>query len=396
MKLSQGLHLAYCTNIHRGEHWEQTFDALNQYTLKVRRQVCPEKPYAVGLRLSAVAAQELSRPNALAGFQKWLENENCYVFTINGFPYGTFHGTRVKERVYQPDWTAIERLQYTNLLFDLLASLLPEGVDGSVSTVPVSHKNFISNDRQAREARKNLWKCVDHIEQLSRRTGKKLRLGLEPEPLCYLETSEETVRFFEQMRKDRPGDLRLEDHLSVNYDCCHMAVEFENPQEALSRLQQHKIPISKIHLSSALKATPTAEVRKALSAYADDVYFHQVIERSPDGKIRRYPDLTNALDAKTAPPRSPANEKAAALPEWRIHFHIPLHSPPTELFGNTADHIAGTLDFVKEHPRTCSHFEMETYTWEVLPPERKQRSVVDQLVGEYRWTLAQMTNRGLA
>ena len=178
MKLSHGLHLAYCTNIHRGEHWEQTFDALNQYTLKVRRQVCPEKPYAVGLRLSAVAAQELSRPNALAGFQKWLENENCYVFTINGFPYGTFHGTRVKEQAYQPDWTAIERLQYTNLLFDLLASLLPEGVDGSVSTVPVSHKNFISNDRQTREARKNLWKCVDHIEQLSRRTGKKLRLGL--------------------------------------------------------------------------------------------------------------------------------------------------------------------------------------------------------------------------
>ncbi len=387
MKLKHGLHLAYCTNIHRGEHWEAVFDALKRYTLEVRRQVCPpEQPYAIGLWLGADTAQELRQPKVLAGFQKWLETENCYIFTINGFPYGAFHGTRVKERVYQPDWTTFERLQYTNLLFDLLAALVPEGIEGSVSTVPVSYKDFIRNDRQIREARKHLWKCIDYIEQLSRRTGKKLHLGLEPEPLCYLETSDEAVRFFEQMRKDRPGDLRLEDHLGVNYDCCHLAVEFENPQEALSRLQQHKIRISKIHLSSALKARPTPSIRQALSSYEDEVYFHQVIERSSDGKLRRYRDLPDALAA--AAPTEP--------PEWRIHFHVPLHTPPTELFGNTADHLAGTLDFIKERPGACLHFEMETYTWEVLPPALKQRNVVDQLVEEYRWTLEQMARRGLA
>ncbi len=389
MKLSHGLHLAYCTNIHRGESWSQTFDTLKRYTLEVRKQVCPDKPYAIGLRLGYDAAKELSHGGTLSAFQKWLEKENCYVFTINGFPYGTFHGTRVKELVYQPDWTTPERLEYTNLLFDILAQLVPDGVDGSVSTVPVSYKELINSDRQVREARKNLWKCVDHIEQLSRATGKKLHLGLEPEPLCYLETSDETVRFFEDMRKDRSGDLRIEDHLGVNYDCCHLAVEFENPAEALGRLRQHKIRISKIHLSSALKVHPTAEAREALKAYTDDIYFHQVVERNSDGKLQRYRDLENALNADvSAVPHLPE--------EWRIHFHIPLHTKPSELFETTSDHIEGTLDYIKQHPGICSHFEMETYTWEVLPAEMKRRSVVDQLVDEYRWTLAELAKRGLS
>ena len=389
MKLSHGLHLAYCTNIHRGESWDQTFSTLKRYTLDVRRRVCPKEPYAIGLRLGYDAARELSQPTVLARFRDWLDKEGCYVFTINGFPYGTFHGARVKELVYQPDWTTPERLTYTNLLFDLLAELVPEGMDGSVSTVPVSYKELIDSERHVREARKNLWKCVDHIEQLSRATGKKLHLGLEPEPLCYLETSDETARFFEEMRKDRPGDLRIEDHLGVNFDCCHLAVEFENPAEALGRLLQHKIRISKIHLSSALKVSPTAEAREALAAFTDDIYFHQVVERTSDGTINRYRDLENAL--ATNPSTVPH------LPEeWRIHFHIPLHTEPSELFETTADHIEGTLDFVKQHPGICTHFEMETYTWEVLPPALKRRSVVDQLVDEYGWTLEQMKLRGLA
>ena len=90
MKLSHGLHLAYCTNIHRGETWAQTFDTLQKHTLAVRDRVSPGKPYAIGLRLGADAARELSDPAALKSFRAWLDKENCYVFTINGFPYGKF------------------------------------------------------------------------------------------------------------------------------------------------------------------------------------------------------------------------------------------------------------------------------------------------------------------
>ena len=191
------------------------------------------------------------------------------------------------------------------------------------------------------------------------------------------------------MRAQRPGDLRLDEHLGVNYDCCHLAVEFEPPAEAIGRLRQHRIKVSKIHLSSALKVTPTSDVRSALGAFADDIYFHQVIERCTDGSLRRHRDLDVALQ-RTLPTGEPQS------PEWRIHFHIPLHSPPTKLFGNTQDHLLGVLDLVRQDPAMCSHFEMETYTWEVMPPELKNRSVVDQLVAEYEWTLAQLRQRGLA
>jgi hypothetical protein len=388
MKLKHGLHLAYCTNIHRGETWAQIFDTLQKYTLAVRNRVCPAQPYAIGLRLGAQAARELSDRATLLAFQRWLERENCYVFTINGFPHGQFHGARVKERVYAPDWTTSERVEYTNLLFDLLVEMVPGGVEGSVSTVPVSYKEFIQDQRQVNEAAANLWRCVEHVERLTRRTGKILHLGLEPEPVCYLETSAETVAFFELMRAQRPGDLRLNEHLGVNYDCCHLAVEFENPADALARLRQHRIRISKIHLSSALKVWPTPAVRTALKSFADDVYFHQVIARTPDGELVRYRDLDVALIHATA-------NAPQAGEEWRIHFHIPLHSSAGKLFGNTQDHIAGVLEVLRQDPGLCTHFEMETYTWEVMPPEMKNRSVVDQLVAEYDWTLTRLRQVGL-
>jgi hypothetical protein len=387
MKLTHGLHLAYCTNIHRGESWSQIFDALHRHTLAVRDRVSRGRPYAIGLRLGEQAARELSDPAALKQFRGWLDREHCYVFTINGFPYGRFHGSRVKEQVYAPDWTTPERLDYTKRLFDLLAEIVPPGVDGSVSTVPVSFKEFIRDERQVREAAANLWRCVEHIEKVSRRSGKSLHLGLEPEPLCYLETSEETVQFFEYLRAQRPGDLRLDEHLGVNYDCCHLAVEFENAAEALGRLRQHRIKLSKIHLSSALNVRPSVEVREALQAFAEDIYFHQVVERSPQLGLTRFRDLDVAL-------AQDHGARQTHFAEWRIHFHIPLHSPPTKLFGTTQDHIIGVLEELRRDPQLCTHFEMETYTWEVLPTELKQRNVVDQLVAEYEWTLARLGERG--
>jgi hypothetical protein len=389
MHLSQGQHLAYCTNIHRGNDWDETFDALQRHTLEVRKRVCPNAPFAIGLRLGAQAAHDLTDPATLKVFQYWLKKNGCYVFTINGFPYGQFHGTRVKEQVYSPDWTSRERLDYTCCLFDLLAKLLPDGIDGSVSTVPGSFKEFIKNNAQADAIQANLWTCVEHIDRVGQRTGKQLHLGLEPEPLCYLETSAEVALFFQKMRADRRGDDRVDRYLGITYDTCHLAVEFEEPADVIRRLQQFGVKLSKIHLSSALKVQPTAEARRALNAFADDTYLHQVIERQPDGRLTRFRDLGEAMSRDSHPgPQPPL--------EWRIHFHIPLHYQPTATLGTTADHILGVLDELKRNPALCSHLEMETYTWEVLPPELKNRGVVDQLVGEYEWTLAQLRERSLA
>jgi hypothetical protein len=388
MRLNHGLHLAYCTNIHRGETWSETFAALKSHTLAVRDRVSAKKPYAIGLRLSAQAARELSDGAALTDFRRWLDRENSYVFTINGFPYGRFHGTRVKEQVYAPDWTTNERVEYTNLLFDLLAEIVPSEVDGSVSTVPASFKEFITRPEQVTAMHANVWRSVEHIARLSERTGKKLHLGLEPEPLCYLETSHETVCFFDHLREQHPNDERLNAHLGVNYDTCHLAVEFEEPAHVLQRFRDHGVRVSKLHFSSALKVVPDDLTRNALRGFVDEVYFHQVVERTGDNALRRFRDLDVAL--AEAPGNTPQLPR-----EWRIHFHIPLHFQPTAMFSTTADHLLGVMDALAADPALCSHIEMETYTWEVMPPEMKNRSVVDQLVAEYDWTLAEFSKRGI-
>jgi len=283
MELAQGLHLAYCTNIHRGETWPETLAALQTHTLAVRERVGAGRPFAIGLRLSARAARELSLPAERREFRRWLDKNNCYVFTINGFPFGAFHAVRVKESVYQPDWTTPERLAYTNLLFDLLAELMPAGLAGSVSTLPGSFKALTNQPGQPAAIRDHLWRCLEHVARLSRASGRRLQLGLEPEPLCLLENSRETADFFAQMRRDRPQDDRVDEFLGVNYDTCHFAVEYEEPRAALACLAGAGIKISKIHLSSALKTSPTPAARGALRNFADEVYLHQVIARDETG-----------------------------------------------------------------------------------------------------------------
>ena len=398
MKLNHGLHLAYSTNIHRSDSWAETFHALQTHTLAVRDRVCPHAPYAIALRLSERAAVELNEADELLKFRRWLDANHCYIFTFNGFPYGQFHGMRVKEQVYRPDWTSPERVAYTNLLFNLLAELLPAGVEGSVSTLPGSFKEFhLSMDAQ-KAIRQNLWRTVEHIARVSEKTGRKLHLGLEPEPLCLLESSAETIHLFDHFQAEHPRDPRLAEHLGVNYDTCHFAVEFEEPHNALPCLINHGIKISKIQLSSALKVNPTPEVCAELNKFSDDVYLHQVVECDEADNRRIFRDLPDALQqmAKRYQAAEAAGETEITLPEWRIHFHVPLHAPAAPPFDNTNDHLLGTLDLLAEYPEICSHLEMKTYTWEVLPPELKSQSVVDQLVQEYEWTLGQLQARGLA
>jgi hypothetical protein len=392
MQLNHSLELAYCTNVHRGESWGETFLSLQSHTLAVREKVCPQKPFAIGLRLSERAARELSSRDTLLEFRRWLGKHSCYVFTLNGFPYGQFHGSRVKEHVYHPDWVLPERVAYTNLLFNLLAELLPPGLEGSVSTLPGTCKEFHPSAGALKAIRQNLWRSVEHVARISSRTGRKLHLGLEPEPLCLLESTAETLRFFDQLRAEHPRDDRLAEHLGVTYDTCHFAVEFEEPQNALACLVNHGIKISKLQLSSALKVSPTPEARDALETFADDVYLHQVVARDASGNRTIFADLPDAL----AHARSAFGAETPDLPEWRIHFHVPLHAPAAPPLDNTNDHLLGVLDWLAATPQLCAHLELETYTWEVLPPELKAQNVVEQLAGEYEWTLARLKERGLA
>lgn len=381
MHLAYGRHLAYCTNALRGEGWAETFETLRTQVLEVKRLVCPEgEAFAIGLRLGDLASRELAGDRVKRDeFRRWLEGNGCYVFTINGFPYGRFHGGRVKEQVYVPDWTTRERVEYTVRLCELLAEWLPVGVAGSVSTVPGSFKGFadVDEDRMLR----NLRTCGERVARIGERAGRTLSLALEPEPLCWIENTAETVRFFERLGGGLP--------IGVCFDACHFAVEFEGVRGALEALTAAGVPICKLHLSSALTLRPTAGALKALRGFADPVYLHQVVVRGGEGgRLRRFRDLDEAL----------GREDALELgEEWRVHYHVPLHAPPVmgEL-GTTGEELVGALDWLKGYPGVCPHLEMETYTWEVLPPEWRAARVEEQIAKEYAWTLARLRERGLA
>jgi len=390
MKLNHGLHLAYCTNVHRGDTWEETWRALRDHTLAVRRRVAPGRSYAIGLRLSHRAAGELAQGDNLNAFRRWLDAEDCYVFTINGFPYGSFHGKRIKEQVYAPDWSTPERVAYTSLLFDLLAQLLPKGVAGSVSSVPGSFKPWIVLNAERRAAIfRNLIQAGRHIAELSERSGCDLHLGLEPEPCCQFETSEETVKFFDDWRQSDPAvdAEQLLRRVGVTYDCCHLAVEYESARVALNRLRDAGLRLSKLHISSALRLVPDKEGLAAVAKFDEPVYFHQVVaEELRNNHRRRYVDLPYAVA-----------DMEGCIPddEWRVHFHLPLHAAPGSPFMDTRDHVLEAFDWLAASPGAIEHAEMETYTWEVLP-RGLRLGIEEQLVREYAWTLRGLAARGLA
>ncbi len=388
------IHLSYCTNIHPGETWGETFSNIRQYVLAVREKIAPGKEFGIGLRLSDLASRELAAGGAMREFQDFLAAHQLYVFTINGFPYGQFHGTKIKEEVFAPDWTRPERLTYTKRLADLLARLLPEGMEGGISTLPGSFEEWIRSEEQVTEMVWNLAECALHLNKIFLRTGKIIHLGLEPEPMGYIETTDETVDFFTGVLfesgarhlESRHGideyDARaiLKNHLGVCYDTCHMAVEYENAAESLEKYERAGIRISKVQISSALKLAPSAESLKELERFADGVYLHQVIARTSDGTLRRWKDIAPALSNR---------DELLAAKELRVHCHVPLYMTENRGLGSTSDHI---LDFLAAPwvKNKIAHFEIETYTWDVLPTELRRENVADAVADEFEWFLAKL------
>lgn len=381
MHLDHNHHLSYCTNIHPAETWVETLGALQEHTLKVRDEVSPEKPYAIGLRLSADAARELLEGNNLPSFKAWLSENGCYVFTINGFPYGSFHGTRVKENVYRPDWSSPDRLLYTNNLFDIIAQLAPEGVEGSVSTLPGSFKSFKADESAIFE---HLEACARHIELLAERTGRDLHLGLEPEPLGHFEHTRDTVAFFDRLLDSSDDPELLLRRIGINYDTCHFAVEFNDCHTALDTFRKAGLRISKVHLSNALAFdldTPSA--LEAIAQFHEPTYLHQLITAGKETNLY-FTDLPEALAELRDPAFSSQGQQEA-----RVHFHIPLYAEPEPPLRSTKDHVGDLLAYRRSHPEFCSHFEIETYTWGVLPGDL-QKPIVRQIAEEYRWVLSQL------
>ena len=389
------LHLSYCTNIHPGESWLEVRDNLERFLVPVRERAAPGRPFGVGLRLSGDSARSLADPAALDELRSFLREHDLYVFTINGFPYGPFHGRPVKEQVYLPDWLDPERLAYTDRLADVLAALLPAGIEGTISTVPGAFAPRVRDDAdQARMARALLDHVV-HLVRLRTSTGRRVALALEPEPCCFLETIAETVAFFDRHLHSESAvahvsagaglsraeaEAAIREHLGVCLDACHLAVEFEEPPQVLDALEAAGIRVPKVQVTAGLRAIVREgdeAILDALAAFADDVYLHQVVERRDDGTLARHLDLPQALAAARA-------GRGKGTREWRVHFHVPVFRERYGAFEGTQAYVADMIRLVRERA-VSEHFEVETYTWDVLPEEFRREGIVAGISREIEW-----------
>jgi hypothetical protein len=400
--LTPELHLTYCTNIHPADGWEPVFANLRRIAPQLKARLAPSRPFGLGLRLSAREARELLQPGQLDEFRSFLDAEGLYVAIINGFPYGPFHGTPVKAEVYAPDWRNDARVRYTLDLIEILSRLLPGSpgpADGGVSTAPLSYKAWMRADDDVgwETITRNVARVAEALARMRDERGTLIHLDIEPEPDCLLETTDETVQFFEEkLLPDGSADLAarmgirlgaaralLLEHIRVCFDCCHVSVEYEDPRAALERYQRAGIQIGRVQLSSALDvrwpvdSVEASRVAARLRPFADPVYLHQVVERRDDAQ-RQFPDLDEAL-------RSTAG---AGTKHWRIHFHVPLFSSEYDGLGSTQGDVGTVLQLAQETPFT-RHLEIETYTWDVLPGDLKI-DVVNSIAREYEWVLNQL------
>ena len=381
--------LTYCLNIHQTQTWAETRAAITGPLAAVKAALSPGAPFAAGLRFSGQTVRELGEPGARAELKRLVADGGLVPVTVNGFPYGPFHGTRVKEEVYQPDWLAEERLAYTCALADLMADIAAGDEPVSLSTVPGTFKPLaVGRDAAIAD---NLLRAAAHCVSLRDRTGVTVALAIEPEPYCFLETVAESVDFFRAHLLSDAAARRLAEltglsagaaaealprHLGLCYDVCHAAVEFEDAAGSLAALQSAGVPIHKLQLSAALRLPEVnPEARAALAAFDEPVYLHQVVSRR-DGRLDRLPDLAPAL----------ARGADADGEEWRVHFHVPLFVSDLGAFRSTQDFLAEILALHRRTPLS-PHLEVETYTWDVLPPALREGPVQDAVARELGWVL---------
>lgn len=391
-------HLTYCTNIHAGESWEDHFAALRENIPAVKKQLSPDKPFGIGLRLSHLASLELGKKQNLEKFKEWLDKSQCYVFVINGFPYGGFHHTRVKDQVHAPDWTTQDRVLYTIQLFNILSALLPKGMEGGVSTSPLSYKRWHSAVKEDRiqtveTATENVLKIVQDLIGLRESTGNILHLDIEPEPDGLIGNGPEFISWYRHellpqgiryLKKylgysERSAVHAIREHVRICYDICHFAVGFENHEAVIRELEIQEIKVGRIQISAALKGdmapnpVDRGKTADAFRQFNESTYLHQVVARQEDDTLKRYPDLPEALQ----------DVQNAATREWRSHFHVPLFVEDYGVLQSTQSDIKKVLAVQKTKPFS-RYLEVETYTWEVLPKELRL-PLKESIVRELQW-----------
>ena len=372
--------VGYCTNVHAGATLEETRTNLERYAVAVKRRFSPSEPMGVGLWLSASAARKLLAEQGVAEFAAWLHNAGLVPYTFNGFPYGDFHQAVVKHNVYLPTWTDPRRSDYTRDLIAIQHALLPPGMAGSISTLPLAWGEPRPTATQLDAAAVQLRQLVVELAKLERDTGRFICLCIEPEPGCVLQYSDDIVRFFKEHLLRGGDEATVRRYLTVCHDVCHAAVMFEEQADVLKKYHAAGLAVGKVQVSSAVRA-PLDELDYAersaalaqLAEFNEPRYLHQTLVRE-NGAVMFYEDLSAALAVK----------RAALQGEWRVHFHVPIY---VQKFGRLEAMQSAILDCLRtlRELGTEPPFEVETYAWPVLPLELQQPDLAAGIAEELAW-----------
>ncbi len=392
MDLGNGYgHLTYSTLVHPGDTWPEMKHSLQTYVPEVKKRFCPDAPMGVSLRLSNESVEELtSDPNERIWLKNFLDDNDLYVFTVNAFPFGPFKGETVKAKVYEPDWTTDARTKYTMRIADILAEVTGLDVEPTIQTAPLAFRPKVTSDSYIDQFNENIYKVVAHLMKLEKKTGHRVKLAVEPEPFCFLETIPETVVWFNTHIYSLAAAERISHYssqplaevfgatrryLGVVLDICHQSVEFENIADDIDQLSQSGIPIFKLQEAAALRIdNVTPDIVQELRKYTGTIYLSQTTELR-DGIITRFLNLEDAITAWESDP---------GPREWRTHFHVPVFLKDLGPFQTTR---SGIDDALKVHARTplSTHLEIETYTWDVLPEHLKTGDIIEYVVRELEY-----------
>lgn len=362
--------LTYCTNIHPGESWADVMANLNGHALSVKAAVSANDSFPLGLRIAHQAASEMTAED-IAAFRRWCDVHDCYLLTINGFPFGTFHNQPVKAKVYEPDWRSRARVDYTKRLADLAVALSTRTAPLSISTVPVAYKPVFS-EADWPIVYQHIVEVLQHLQHIHQMTGITIRLAFEPEPCCVLETIDETVDFFAQLALPE----NLTPFVGICFDACHQAVEFEDPAQCLQKLAQADIAIAKVQVSSALRAR--GDEISALLEFDEPVYLHQAVVRQDDNQpLHRFTDL---------PALSAFLDRAPQPEECRVHFHVPIFIDHLGVCGTTRFFLEQLLPLLSPD----IPLEVETYSFKALPEHLRSGTLEESICRELQWVQTQL------
>lgn len=376
--------ITYCTNIHPACGMIGVRESLGSVSAMLRERLSSSRALPIGLRLSDSESREIEDAGAREKFDAFLTEQGLRCVCVNGFPFGAFHNRPVKDAVHRPDWRDPLRREYTIRLSRLLAGWLREGESGGVSTSPLSYKpwGITRSDRAGMTA--NIARAAASLLEIAGETGRIVHVDIEPEPDGEIETVAEFSAWFE--RELAPAASRagvgadaLRTHIRLCLDACHLAVMHEEPGDALDAAARVGVRVGRVQVSNAIRMRiprdpqRRREITATLEPYAESVYLHQTVGSAGGRAIERWADLPDAL----------GDIAGARADEWHVHYHVPIFWAGNDAFGTTQGHLRSTLAEVRARG-ACDLFEIETYTWSVLPAPLRV-GIVDSIEREWRW-----------